>query len=372
MALWIPYTLLCKCTPSEYGSHIWLAKWSCGILTGNKGGRLTSIRVFLYKGHGEATDSFGSATLTLNSADNDYLPISSIYYHRISSLDALSEAYYEYWDGHNWNRYYVATITLPVVGWNISRNTKYSLILDCDSYPFEYNKLVTKFRQAGGATQPPDLPTSNLVPYKTTYSDVSSGWVLATDAQKPNLVIDAEVLPTVTTDAATDVRATSATVNGTLDESGSEACDCSFEWGLTTGYGNTTTPETKNTGETFSAGLTGLVPGTTYHFRAKAVNSSGTFYGADRTFRSGGSIYPSVSTVRVSSLVHRWVPGSYTLECTLGGLTSDLGLVVPSGKPISILPTLPSCQPDELLAWTFEKGYHCIPKSAIPPEWGPR
>jgi len=171
----------------------------------------------------------------------------------------------------------------------------------------------------------------------------------------------------VDTDPATLVTGISATLNGTLVYDAGEDCACSFEWGLTTDYGGTTTPENKNTGETFSAGITGLLPDTTYHFRAKAVNSYGTFYGADRTFGSTGSIYPSVSTVRVSSLVHRWVPGSYTLECTLGGLTSDLGLIVPSGKPTPILPTLPSCAPDEVLSWSLERGYFCLPKAEIPP-----
>ena len=39
--------------------------------------------------------------------------------------------------------------------------------------------------------------------------------------------------------------------------------------------------------ETFSQALSGLKPGTTYHFRAKAANSAGTSYGADRTFTTG-------------------------------------------------------------------------------------
>jgi len=171
----------------------------------------------------------------------------------------------------------------------------------------------------------------------------------------------------VTTDPATLVAGTSATINGTLVYDGEEDCACSFEWGLTTDYGSTTTPETKNTGETFSSGLTGLSPGTTYHFRAKAVNSAGTFYGIDRTFTTIGDVFPSVATTRVSSLIHRWVPGSYTLEMVLGGLTSDFGLVVPSGKPTPVIPTLPVCKADEVLSWSYELGYFCIPKADIPP-----
>lgn len=75
-----------------------------------------------------------------------------------------------------------------------------------------------------------------------------------------------------------------ATLNGTLDDEGSEACDCGFEYGLTTSYGTTTATESKNTGETFSQVVTGLSKNTLYHFRAIATNEAGTSYGSDATF----------------------------------------------------------------------------------------
>ncbi|KKL19179.1 hypothetical protein LCGC14_2468080 [marine sediment metagenome] len=91
-------------------------------------------------------------------------------------------------------------------------------------------------------------------------------------------------MPSGTTDPATAVGMAVATLNGTLDDDGGEACDCSFQWGLTTSYGNNTPTESKVTGETFSQALSGLTPGTLYHFRASFYNSTGTSYGADRTF----------------------------------------------------------------------------------------
>lgn len=75
-----------------------------------------------------------------------------------------------------------------------------------------------------------------------------------------------------------------ATLNGTLVTDGGEACDCGFEYGLTTGYGTTTSTESKEAGETFSQVLTGLKQSTTYHFRALATNSGGTGTGDDATF----------------------------------------------------------------------------------------
>jgi len=103
------------------------------------------------------------------------------------------------------------------------------------------------------------------------------------------LILD-YTLPTteVTTNPATSITGVSATLNGTLTDGGGESCDCSFQWGLTDAYGETTTPESKETDDTFSADISGLVAGTTYHFRAKAENTFSTFYGADLTFTCPG------------------------------------------------------------------------------------
>jgi predicted phage tail protein len=95
--------------------------------------------------------------------------------------------------------------------------------------------------------------------------------------------------PAVTTSAATSLTTTSATLNGSLTALGTATSDnVSFEWGLTTSYGNTTTPEAKTAIGTFSANLTGLTAGTTYHFRAKAVGN-GTAYGSDKTFTTSSA-----------------------------------------------------------------------------------
>jgi len=97
-------------------------------------------------------------------------------------------------------------------------------------------------------------------------------------------VITYTVAPTVTTDPASSVEATTATLHGTLDNDGGLTCECGFEYGLDTDYGTETLTESKETGETFSQALTGLLPNTTYHFRAIATNVAGTSYGADQTF----------------------------------------------------------------------------------------
>jgi hypothetical protein len=102
--------------------------------------------------------------------------------------------------------------------------------------------------------------------------------------------------PTVTTNAATNVTSRSATLNGYLNGLGTaSSVQVSFQWGLTTNYGNETTPKTMNAAGPFSANLSSLAPSTTYHFRAKAVGD-GSKYGADMTLTTKGSQAPAVTT----------------------------------------------------------------------------
>ena len=95
------------------------------------------------------------------------------------------------------------------------------------------------------------------------------------------------VPPTVTTDPATSVGSSSATLQGTVNPNGSPLTAW-FEWGTTTSYGNTTTISNYGGSGTspipFGWGISGLSPNTTYHFRTVAQNSAGISYGNDRTF----------------------------------------------------------------------------------------
>ena len=75
-------------------------------------------------------------------------------------------------------------------------------------------------------------------------------------------------------------------------------CRYSFEWGLTTDYGNTTTPCRTMTGTgAFSSAIGNLEPQTTYHYRAKA-DGDGDDYGEDMTFTTNTIITnpPTVTT----------------------------------------------------------------------------
>lgn len=113
-----------------------------------------------------------------------------------------------------------------------------------------------------------------------TVTAVNNGYLIAL---KP-LVI---VAPTVTTQAASDVEATTATGNGNIEATGGENASA---WGVCykTSSGCTTTDDTvAGSGSggqgAFTASMTSLSTGTTYYINAYATNSAGTSYGDEVT-----------------------------------------------------------------------------------------
>jgi hypothetical protein len=102
--------------------------------------------------------------------------------------------------------------------------------------------------------------------------------------------------PGAQTGSVIDVTGTSATLRGAVNPNGQQT-NYTFDWGTTTGYGQQT-PATSagsgTAGKAVAANLTGLAPGTTYHYRLSATNASGTSAGQDRTFTTLPQ--PTVST----------------------------------------------------------------------------
>ncbi len=93
--------------------------------------------------------------------------------------------------------------------------------------------------------------------------------------------------PEAITQAATNITSAGATLNATVNAN-YLATTITFEYGTDVGYGQTITadlsPVTGNTAMLATASISGLGPGTTWHFRVKAVNELGTVYGDDLTF----------------------------------------------------------------------------------------
>jgi len=91
--------------------------------------------------------------------------------------------------------------------------------------------------------------------------------------------------PVAITNPANMVESNSARLNGTVYPHGLSTT-VYFQYGRTTSYGSRTPNQTKtgNNYQNVNAIVTGLTPGTTYHFRIVASNAVGTRHGRDRTF----------------------------------------------------------------------------------------
>ena len=110
--------------------------------------------------------------------------------------------------------------------------------------------------------------------------------------------------PTPTISAATNINVTSATLNGSVNANYLSTV-VTFDYGITMNYDSTVTstqsPLTGSTTTNVSADIMGLSPGTTYHYRVKAVNSLGTSYSTDITFTTLGLV-PTVTTLSATNM----------------------------------------------------------------------
>jgi len=128
--------------------------------------------------------------------------------------------------------------------------------------------------------------------------------------------------PTATTNAATNIDTTSATLNGTVNPNG-VSTTVKFQYGLTTSYGSEVTatpnPVTGFSVVSVSARLMGLAPNTTYHYRLIATNSVGTTNGPDQMFMTLPPGLPPVVTTTAATNVG-------TTSATLHGMVNPNNL----------------------------------------------
>ncbi len=121
----------------------------------------------------------------------------------------------------------------------------------------------------------------------TGFNDANSPWPYKGSAPDMGANEYSVQLPSVTTNGATSVGATTATLNGTITDDGGGSCEYRFEYGTDSGetYAyNTGWTGNKTTGQSFNAEITGLSAGTEYFFRAQARNSIGTSSGGELSF----------------------------------------------------------------------------------------
>jgi hypothetical protein len=132
---------------------------------------------------------------------------------------------------------------------------------------------------------------AGLTYHVRAYASNSAGTAYGTDLSFSTLGHG----PEAQTQSATNITATGATLNASVNAN-YLSTTVTFEYGVDMNYGQTITanqsPITGNTITLVTAPISGLVLGTTCHFRVKVVNELGTAYGNDLTFTTSSIVLP--------------------------------------------------------------------------------
>jgi plastocyanin len=150
-----------------------------------------------------------------------------------------------------------------------------------------YGLTTAPETQTGDTSRPVSANINSLTAHTTYHFRIvasnTAGTTFGSDRTFTTLPMTG--FPVVMMNAATNVTASSARLNGTVDPHGLSTI-VYFQYGPTTSYGSRT-PNHIKTGNDYQnvfASISGLSAGITYHFRIVATNTVGTRYGTDRTF----------------------------------------------------------------------------------------
>jgi uncharacterized repeat protein (TIGR01451 family) len=198
---------------------------------------------------------------------------------------------------------------------------------------------------AAGAAYPPITVTVNVAadaPASVTNIVAVSGGGetnTANNTAGDPTTINAAAAPTAATGTASGVGATTAMLNGTVNPN-SQPTTAQFDYGTNTSYGSVALVSgtlTGTTAQAVSASLTGLLSGTTYHFRLSATNVLGIGSGLDQTFTT---TLPGVPDLAITAAHTRnFTQGDSSDSYTI--MVTNIGNAVSSGT-VTVMDTLPA------------------------------
>jgi hypothetical protein len=223
---------------------------------------------------------------------------------------------------------------------------------------------VGDITQYDGSVEPPTLlGTSGSSELSGSFGvavDHASGKVYAAAGGTVDIFGPGVVVASATTEAASGVTGTEATLNGTVEPSGTEVTACAFEYGTEAGALNQSKPcspappYTGSAPVAATAQLTGLQPGTAYRYRI--VANGGSADGQESAFTTRGPIISNEFANEIGSnraLAHAKIdPGgeatTYRVEY---GTTTAYGSSTPTVEleagesPVAVAVHLPGLQP---------------------------
>ena len=171
------------------------------------------------------------------------------------------------------------------LSWQSSLNaTGYDVYLDGTNPP----STIVSSNQAGTSYAYSGLASGATYYWKVVAKN-SAGSVTATGAPwNFTTAAAAQVLPTVTTNAAASILSSSALINGSVNPNGAST-SAWFEWGSSSTLSSYTITSTQAIGSgtlptAISTSISGLAASTTYYFRAAAQNGAGIQRGSILSF----------------------------------------------------------------------------------------
>lgn len=145
-------------------------------------------------------------------------------------------------------------------------------------------------------------------------------------------------VPVVQTLGSAEVGSDGATLSGTvLTDNGASITERGFVWMQGDGTPTTSNSKLKASGTTgdFTATLSGLDPNKKYSFRAYAINSMGTAYGAVMTFSTIADL-PSLSATKVSNLNTTSATFTSSVISHGGETVSEVGFYYSKSEDVSV------------------------------------
>lgn len=148
--------------------------------------------------------------------------------------------------------------------------------------------------------------------------------------------------PSVVTGGASGVTNNAATLAGSVTANGADAT-VTFEYGETTAYGTTVSgspgPVSGFASTPVSAAISGLTPGTTYHYRLVAGNTNGTTPGSDQTFTTAAPPLAVTGAASGVSSGTATVSGTVTANFSAATVTIEYGETTAYGSSVTASPS---------------------------------
>ncbi|MBP6935385.1 MAG: fibronectin type III domain-containing protein [Paludibacteraceae bacterium] len=123
--------------------------------------------------------------------------------------------------------------------------------------------------------------TANTTYYYQAYVTTADGTVYSNEKN----FTTSPIPPTVTTNDATNIQTTTATLNASFTQGSKPITARGFNYGTTSGS-YTLSADGAVSGSTFSANITGLTANTTYYYQAYVTTDDGTVYGNEKSFKT--------------------------------------------------------------------------------------